>query len=248
MLNNDAPNSFDEIIKARFNDGASLAPADSSLENRVIQTIREYKHKRKQRQMILSFCLSGLAFASIVALFCWLTAGDITIQVIEGEGEIVLNSKTTHLDHTINPLKPGSKINSQDNQLIVQLSDQTRIIMNNGTVCSFIDQKTVKFDGGQIRYINHSPDVQTTFLIPDGSIKTLGTEFDLILSSSELNLNVIDGAVYVETNGKSYTVSVGQMYDSSNPSSPVQKITAPVSTWWNYQEEVPWTEYLHQQR
>ncbi len=218
---------------------------DSALESRVINSIRTYQTQRRRTRMALSLCTCIVLVACITWVFMVYSSG-VQVKLIDGPGLISLNSKPVNLTSDIKTLSARAELNTKENQLLVQLNDNEQIILDINTEITLLNDHTVSVQQGHLRYRNHSINHKTVFLINGGSIRPVGTEFDLSIDPQLIRLAMIDGTVMVKFKQNSNTATLGQLVTIDHHSINVAPLKSPIPTWWKFDEPRLWTEYIEQ--
>ncbi|MDP8244186.1 MAG: hypothetical protein P9L94_08910 [Candidatus Hinthialibacter antarcticus] len=236
-------NDLNDALKETLSRTNLYKSSNPSLENRVIESIRQYQVQRRRVRKTLSLCTCVILIAVITWTYAIFNSGK-PITIIDGPGLVLLNSKPVQIDAELYSMSVGSKLNTQTNQVLVRLSDDEQIILNRETTISLIEKHTVQIDMGQIRYRNKSSNHQTVFMVPNGSITPLGTEFDLLVSPQHIELILLEGEAEIQIGSQRDLLQSGQKIQIKDDSSQVEFINAQTPEWWNINNDKPWTDYL----
>lgn len=238
---------LDNLLEEHLRSGLDARASNQDIELRVLQTIKKPNVSKIEKKTYFGYSF-GIAAACFCLLFLGIyfwSAPEMALKPLSGDGRILINDFEEDLNDDRLVLTVSSSLKSLNNQFLLSLGEETFLIIDKGVELNLSGRKTLEIEKGRLHYFHRGEyKNQYRFITRLGTIRTIGTEFDLKVDNSGLSVNVFQGKIHIKSSNGEGEISAEYNCEVSSDHFEIKKSDLPKIQWWSTAPDIPWTELI----
>lgn len=236
---------FDAILKQGLKQALDKQRSERSLEERVIQSIHRYQEReqafRKYRPL---YVLAAACLLMIAAAPLFFGIGGMRAQSLDQGGEFTLDSSLISPSDKLVAVHDGAELKTGSSRVSLSLRENSQVIFNQNSIATLLDKDTIELHAGEAMYINTARNKKTTFILPQATVRAVGTEIHLKIADEQSEVTLLKGSAIVTHENESIVISPNDVWQFQNGAIHIHTLQSPLPVWWEPSGEKPWTEFL----